>query len=869
MVLTSFCDDPTLASHVKEKVHCFAMNTACFQQLSKKKRTKGEMKFFVEDVKVVFPYDYIYPEQLEYMTELKRGLDKRGHIVLEMPSGTGKTISLLSLLVGYVQHASTTGGNTKIKIVYCTRTIVEMTKTMEELRRLVERWEMEGEPLKPLLGICLSARKNMCVEERVATLTYQQEVDAACRSATAPWVRSEGRCPFYDRSSQDSRDHVALPVGIYTLDDLRKFGREQCVCPYYLVKQALDQADIIVHSYLYLVDPAVSPSVTEHLTGETIVVMDEGHNVDDVCIEAMSLIVTREDAQAARGSNLRDLTAEVENVKVTNRQRLQDEYDRLVNGLASADANAAQRLPRDIADEAIPGNLRQASSFLTFMSRIANHFCKVIARLTNPEVADPISFLGRLRDDCAVDIRHLRFTSERLRILLNTLQISDNFKYRHLSLIAAFVTNLATHYKGERHERPSFVVIAEPFDPQNPSVPDPLLRLCCVDASLAVKDVFEKYRSVVLTSGTLSPLGIYPKILGFTPVVSRSLPMTLSRKCVCPIIVTRSADQVSLVEEDLTSSYTVRVDAHAQEAVCSAYSKLLLDLAQSVPDGIVCFFTGYHYMADVLLRWNSSGFLNELAAYKLIFIETQGVQETSIALANYRRACDMGRGAIFLSIARGKIAEGIDFDRHYGRAVVVFGVPFLPPTERSVVERMKWLEACLSIPESEFRNFDAMRHACQCVGRVIRNKADYGLMIFVDRRFALSDKKRKMPLWIQQNLKQNTNLSTEAAVAVARSFFKSMAQPWNRDKDLGSTLLDYTTMQQRGLTVPQPTQQLAPSAGGAPTSTAASGIAQPPNESPAPSHDRVESPIAAVEEPTGENLATNKTKKRPRSPTPR
>ena len=35
----------------------------------------------------------------------------------------------------------------------------------------------------------------------------------------------------------------------------------------------------------------------------------------------------------------------------------------------------------------------------------------------------------------------------------------------------------------------------------------------------------------------------------------------------------------------------------------------------------------------------------------------------------------MGRGAIFFSIARGKIAEGIDFDHHYGRVVIMLGFP--------------------------------------------------------------------------------------------------------------------------------------------------------------------------------------------------
>lgn len=39
----------------------------------------------------------------------------------------------------------------------------------------------------------------------------------------------------------------------------------------------------------------------------------------------------------------------------------------------------------------------------------------------------------------------------------------------------------------------------------------------------------------------------------------------------------------------------------------------------------------------------------------------------------YRQACDNGRGAVLLSVARGKVSEGIDFDHNYGRAVIMFG----------------------------------------------------------------------------------------------------------------------------------------------------------------------------------------------------
>lgn len=43
-------------------------------------------------------------------------LDAGGHSVLEMPSGTGKTVSLLSLIVAYQQHYPE-----HRKLIYCSR----------------------------------------------------------------------------------------------------------------------------------------------------------------------------------------------------------------------------------------------------------------------------------------------------------------------------------------------------------------------------------------------------------------------------------------------------------------------------------------------------------------------------------------------------------------------------------------------------------------------------------------------------------------------------------------------------------------------------------------------------------------------------
>jgi DNA excision repair protein ERCC-2 len=46
---------------------------------------------------------------------------------------------------------------------------------------------------------------------------------------------------------------------------------------------------------------------------------------------------------------------------------------------------------------------------------------------------------------------------------------------------------------------------------------------------------------------------------------------------------------------------------------------------------------------------------------------------------------------------------------------------------------LEYLREKFQIRENEFLSFDAMRNSAQCVGRIIRGKTDYGIMIFADK----------------------------------------------------------------------------------------------------------------------------------------
>jgi DNA excision repair protein ERCC-2 len=401
--------------------------------------------------------------------------------------------------------------------------------------------------------------------------------------------------------------------------------------------------------------------------------------------------------------------------------------------------NCQNVLNPDVLNEAVPGNIRRAEHFIGFMRKVVEHLKARVRAVTGPNGGvrseTPLAFLHRMTNGTSLESKPLRFCYSRLASLLRTLQVSNLDDFNALTDVADFATLLATYSEGIA----KFAIILEPNGSSIPGAIDPVIQLACLDSSLAIAPLFKRFGSVVITSGTLSPIDLYPKLLQFDPCISESLAMSTFRPCIRPLVITRGSDQMTV---------STRFEDRGDIGVVRNYGAMLVELCSTIPDGVVAFFTSYSYMESVISEWDAMGILKELTKSKLVFIETKDVVETTLALDNFRRACDCGRGAVFLAVARGKVSEGINFDKHYGRAVIMFGVPFQYTLSHVLRARLEYLQTHYQIREADFLNFDAIRQTAQCVGRVIRSKTDYGLIIFADSRYNRQDKRGKLPKWI-------------------------------------------------------------------------------------------------------------------------
>ena len=58
---------------------------------------------------------------------------------------------------------------------------------------------------------------------------------------------------------------MLVPAGVYNLDDVKTYASSKEWCPYFFARWAIQQANIVVYSYHYLLDPKIADVVSKKI----------------------------------------------------------------------------------------------------------------------------------------------------------------------------------------------------------------------------------------------------------------------------------------------------------------------------------------------------------------------------------------------------------------------------------------------------------------------------------------------------------------------------------------------------------------------------------------------------------------------------
>jgi len=207
----------------------------------------------------LFPYTP-YPQQVDFMNDAEATLGSGGTLIAEACNGFGKTVSALSALLPLGKP-----------IVYATRTHDQVRQVLAEVERINTHADASYS------AVNLASRDHLCLNPDCRGLP-SREAQELCGV-----LRKEERCPY--RS-----DITEAPTGlprVLSVDALISTGRRIRVCPYFLARRLAKTRNITVCPYPYVFDPKIRMMTGLDLEGR-LLVLDEGHNADQVGQETLS-----------------------------------------------------------------------------------------------------------------------------------------------------------------------------------------------------------------------------------------------------------------------------------------------------------------------------------------------------------------------------------------------------------------------------------------------------------------------------------------------------------------------------------------------------------------------------------------------------
>lgn len=218
----------------------------------------------------LFPYQP-YPPQIEFINDIEKTVAKGKVLIAEACNGFGKTISCLSCLL-------TTGK----QIIYATRTHEQVRQVLLELEKINEK---SGENYS---AVNLASRSHLCINPDCRDLPLNEALEM-CSS-----LRKEDRCPYL---SEIERAPRSVPP-ILDKEELVKLGRRLRICPYFLARHMARYSRVIVAPYPYIFDNMIRLMIGLDLKGK-IVILDEGHNIDQVGQDILSDSLSQRNLGAA------------------------------------------------------------------------------------------------------------------------------------------------------------------------------------------------------------------------------------------------------------------------------------------------------------------------------------------------------------------------------------------------------------------------------------------------------------------------------------------------------------------------------------------------------------------------------------------
>uniref|UniRef100_A0A673G4N8 ATP-dependent DNA helicase DDX11 n=1 Tax=Sinocyclocheilus rhinocerous TaxID=307959 RepID=A0A673G4N8_9TELE len=656
------------------------------------------------------------------------------------------------------------------KIYYCSRTHSQLAQFVHEVQK---------SPYGAAVRLVnLGSRQNLCINPEVIRLGNVQMMNDRClemqknkhekqeKASDSETKRRRGvakaTCPFLGfESLMAMRDEVLVKVR--DVEQLLQHGRETHTCPYYSTRMAIPAAQVVVLPYQLLLHASTRKASGIKLKDQ-IVIIDEAHNLTDTISAIHSAEVSG--AQFCRAHSQLSQYCE------RYRSRLKAKNLMYIKRILFVLEGLVRTLGGKVGQNPNTQSCQPGSELLTindflFKAQVDNiNLFKVQKYFEKSMISHKLCGFVEKYEGSGVNIH----------------TVSKNKENRRIEGLGRFLQTL--------QNKPTDVSEQQMAVEDKPIMASPMMLVesflfALTNANKDGRVMIQ--RQVCLSQSSLKFL-LLNAAVHFTQIVQEiacsnilefSCGHVIPPENILPIVLCAGPSG-----QQLEFTFQTRDTPQMMEET----GRVLSNLCNIVPGGVVCFFPSYEYEKRILGHWESTGVLKRLQSKKKIFQEPKKASQVEQVLSDYskciQRCSNAGSGqtgALLFSVVGGKMSEGINFSDDLGRCIVMVGMPYPNIKSPELQEKMAYLDKHMphvggKSPGKALIENLCMKAANQSIGRAIRHRGDYACIVLCDHRYARSGTLQKLPEWIRSSTHTHTTFGP-AFASIRRFFLEKQQRP--------------------------------------------------------------------------------------------
>lgn len=701
----------------------------------------------IKDVTIDMPFEP-YKSQIDTMEQIITCLSEGSTGMIESPTGTGKSLSILCSVLAYREHLkrikidtniskkicssqNDTGLNSSNNKSNCNKIIINdfadntllnvdnidindeknicdnngiteklnssdsvkdfkiiiCSRTHKQLDQLVH--QLNKTRYRPRISI-LASRNQYCINPKLEKIS---DKNAACNDMV-----KKQTCSFFV-----GKDRLAKRIGqrIFDIEELVREGKRCNGCPYFASRKLNDDADLVFAPYNYLIDSRVRENTNFDLS-KCVVIIDEAHNIDDVC----------------RSSGSIELSSKI--------------MDIIINELLSA--------------------IRQS----TFLGPVKNNFIQILEMFKkfkekSQQIKNYDKTIGRTKirikkgKQIKEELEEIGITKEFMTIYKDALfsiekeEEAKDLVNRNTWNIIESLDQILSALLFTNCDVYSYAFTKEENYYKNNVIYS--YNFWLMDSAYIFGPFVKQVKSLVILSGTLNPFASFTSELGHK----------FNHQIMAPHLITEKQVFISCLKtghlkQEIVGTYTKSDNLTYLDQI----AKVIYDTAIKVSPhgGTLVFVPSYAFLDNLYKRVKNFNIEN-------LFIEPKsGSQgEFEKILKKYHNRISLKVPVVLLCVYRGKAAEGMDFKDSSARAVICVGIPYPSLVDPQIELKKKYNDEHKYFKGHKWYETQAFRAVNQAAGRAIRHKDDWGIIYMLDSRYQDRSKSSQLSKWIFEYLK--------------------------------------------------------------------------------------------------------------------